>query len=124
MDYTIKLSKNKKFLEVKVKGQINKDIARQWSADIAKKSRELDIRSFLFDVRSAQNVATVMEQYTFAYQDSEELNLPKDVRSAILIGETDRSHDFVETSFKNAGFDVRIFTDKSSAVKWLEEGSR
>ena len=124
MNYTIKLSENKKYLEVEVKGQINKDIARQWSADIAKKSRELDIRSFLFDVRSAQNVATVTEQYTFAYQDSEELNLPKDVRSAILISETDRSHDFVETSFKNAGFDVRIFTDKSSAVKWLEEGSR
>ena len=124
MNYTIKLSENKKFLEVKVKGQINKDIARQWSADIAKKSRELDIRSFLFDVRSAQNVATVMEQYTFAYQDSEKLNLLKDVRSAILISETDRSHDFVETSFKNAGYDVRIFTDKLSAVKWLEEGSR
>ena len=125
MNYTIKLSKNKKFLEVKVKGQINKDIARQWSADVAKKSRELDIRSFLFDVRSAQNVATVMEQYTFAYQDSEELNLPKkDVRSAILISETDRSHNFVETTFKNAGYDVRLFTDKLSAVKWLEEGSR
>lgn len=123
MNYTIKLSKNKKFLEVKVMCQINKDIARQWSADVAKKSRELDIRRFLFDVRSAQNVGTVMEQYTFAYQDSEELNLPKDVRSAILISETDRSHDFVETSFKNVGFDVRIFTDKSSAVKWLEEGS-
>ena len=124
MNYTIKLSKNQKFLEVKVIDKINKDIARQWSVEVAKKSRELDIRRFLFDVRSAQNVATVLDKYTFAYQDSVELNLPKDIRSAILVSETDRSHDFVETTFKNAGYDVRIFTDKLSAVKWLEEGNR
>ena len=124
MNYTIKLSKNQKFLGVKAEGQINIDIARQWSADVEKKSRAMGIQRFLFDVRDAQNVGTVLENYIFAYQDSMKLNLPKSVRSAILVSETDRSHDFVETTFKNAGYNVKIFTDKSSAVKWLEKDSR
>lgn len=124
MNYTIELSENQKFLQVKTTGQINIDIIRQWSEDIEKKSHALDIQKFLFDVRSAQNVSTVLENYLFAYRDSMELNLPRQVRSAILICEKDRSHDFVETTFRNAGYNVRIFTDESSAVKWLEEDSR
>lgn len=124
MNYSIKLSENQRFLEVKTTGKINIDVIRQWSADIEKRSRAMDIRRFLFDVRSAQNVSTVLENYDFAYRDSVELNLQRNVRSAILVSETDQSHDFAETTLRNAGYNVRIFTDESSAVKWLEEGSR
>ncbi|MEJ2656991.1 MAG: hypothetical protein P8012_07305 [Desulfobacterales bacterium] len=124
MNYTIKLSENQRFLEVKATGQINIDIIRQWSKDIEKKSRAMDIRKFLFDVRSARNVSIAAENYFFAHRDSIELNLQRNVRSAILVSETDRSHDFTETTLRNAGYNVRIFTDKSSAVKWLEEDSR
>jgi len=121
MSYTITLSESRKFLEVKATGPITIDIVRQWSADIEKMSRAMDIRRFLFDVRTAQNVCTVLENYFFAYRNSMELNLPRDVRSAILVSERDQSHDFVETTLRNAGYNVRIFTDESSAVKWLEE---
>jgi len=121
MSYTIKPSVDQKFLQLKSMNQINMDIVRQWSADVEKKSREMNIRKFLFDVRSTHNVSILLEGYVFAYRDFLLLNLSRDVRSAILISEEDLSHNFTETTLRSAGYDVRIFTDESSAVEWLEE---
>jgi hypothetical protein len=121
MNYTIELSENRRILVVKATGPINIDTVRQWSEDIDTRSRATDIRRFLFDVRSAQNIGTVLENYTFAYRDSKEINLQRNVRSAILVSETDPSHEFSATTLRNAGYNVRIFTDESSAVEWLEE---
>ena len=100
------------------------DLAGQWYADLEERNRSLDIKRFLFDVRSANNVSSIIENYLFAYEGSASLDMPRDVRSAILISEEDHSHDFIEVTFRNAGYNVRIFTDESSAVKWLEENAR
>ncbi len=120
MTYTIALSEDKKFLIMRAKGDFTIDIARQWSAEITERSLELNIQGFLFDVRLARNACSVLENYNHAFRDSDNLHLIKKVRSAILISEDDRSHDFVETTFRNAGFNVKIFTDESAAVKWLQ----
>lgn len=124
MDYTIELSENRMFLKVKAMSQINIDIVRQWSADIDEKSRAMNIRRFLFDVRSAHNVATILENILFAHKDSAELKLSKNVRSAILVSETDGSHNLAETALRNAGYNVRIFKDELTAVEWLEKERR
>lgn len=123
MDYTIELSDDQKFFRVKVRGRVTTDLARQWYADLEDRNRSLGVKRFLFDVRSASNVSSVIENYLFAYEDTVELDMSRDVRSAILVSEGDRSHDFVETTFRNAGYNVKIFTDESSAVKWLEENT-
>lgn len=60
-------------------------------------------------------------RYVHAYHDPDNLYLIKDIRSAILVSEGDQSHNFIETTFQNAGLCVKIFTDESVAVKWLEE---
>lgn len=121
MNYTIDLSEDKRFLVMKAAGDFTIDIVRQWSVEIAERGRELNIRRFLFDVRLARNACTILENYNHAYRDADDLQLLKDIRSAILTSEGDRSHDFVEITFRNAGIDVKLFTDESSAVKWLEE---
>jgi len=52
------------------------------------------------------------------------LDLQKNARSAILTSRDDRSHDMVETFMRNAGYNVRIFTDESAAVAWLDDDAR
>ena len=121
VDYTIELSENRNFFRVRVKGQVTTDLARQWNADLEERNRSLGIKRFLFDVRSASNVSSIIENYLFAYEDTVKLDMSRNVRSAILISEGDQSHDFIETAFRNAGYNVRIFNDESSAVKWLGE---
>lgn len=121
VDYTIELAKNGKFFRVNVKSQVTTDLARRWYEDLLEKNRSLEITRFLYDVRTVNNVSSVIENYLFAYEDTTLLDMPRDIRSAMLVGEGDHSHDFVETAFQNAGYNVKIFTDESSAVKWLEE---
>ena len=123
MKYTISPSDNNKFLIMKALGDFTIDIARQWSVELSEMGRQMNIKRFLFDVRTARNACSVLESYNHAYFDPDNLHLIKDIRSAILIGEGDQSHNFVETTFRNAGLNIKIFTDESVAVKWLEEGA-
>ena len=119
LDYTIELSKNHKYLRVKALSPVTTDIVRRWSEDLVERSRELNIRCFLFDVRSVSNVSSVLENYFFAYEDTTALGLSRNNRAAILVSEEDRSHNFAETTLRNFGYDVRIFTDESAAIEWL-----
>lgn len=124
MSYTIELSGSKEFFRIRVEEAVTVELARQWSAELQEMGREQSIRRFLFDVRSSKNFSTVLENYQFAYRDSVELKLKKNVRSAILTAQGDKSHDFVELTMKNAGYNVKVFTEESSAVAWLEENDR
>jgi DNA-binding response OmpR family regulator len=39
--------------------------------------------------------------------------------SVFLTDVDDKSHDFMETAFRNAGFNVKQFKDKDTALAWL-----
>lgn len=106
---------------MKALGDFTIDVAREWSVEISEMGRQMNIRRFLFDVRLARNACSVLENYNHGRHDPDDLHLLKDIHSAILISEGDLTHNFVETTFRNAGLNVRIFTDESVAVKWLEE---
>ncbi len=121
MNYTIELSPNQKYFIIKITGKINLETIRQWSKELEKKSRSLKINRFLFDAREAQETSSITEMYHFAYNESVELNLQRNVRSAILVDEEDKSHNFVETAMRNAGYNVKIFRDELLAVTWVEE---
>ena len=42
-----------------------------------------------------------------------------DTKIAVLVSPGDRSHDFIETLFKNAGYICTFFENRTSAMKWL-----
>lgn len=123
MKYTISPSDNNKFLIMKAMGDFTIEIARQWSIELSETGRKMNIKRFLFDVRMARNACSILENYNHAYKDPDNLHLLTDIRSAILVSEGDQSHNFIETTFLNAGFNIKIFTDESVAVKWLEESA-
>lgn len=124
MSYTISTSDNRKFLRVHVEGDFSTAGAREWSAELREAGRTQGIRRFLIDARSSRNISTVLENYQYAYTNSHELALEKNVRVAILTSPDDRSHDVVETLMRNAGYNVRVFSDESAAIAWLENDGR
>ena len=121
MGYSISLSENKKYIICRVNGKITRDVARQFTGELDRLSRSHKIKRFLTDVRDAQNALSTFEKYDFAYKDMAEMDLQRDVRSAVLVGETDKTHDFVATVTQNAGYGVRIFHDEDTAIEWLNE---
>jgi len=120
MNYTITISDNGKYLICRVTGEITVDIAREFTKELYRLSRNLKIKRFLNDVRGASNALSTLQNYDFAYKDMEEMNLQRDACSAILVGPADRTHDFVGTVIQNAGYNVRIFHEEGAAVAWLE----
>jgi hypothetical protein len=97
------------------------EIAREFTRDLDSLSHAKNIKLFLIDVREAPNTSSVFQNYNFAYQDMKDLNLQRDVRSAILTSPTDSTHDFVEMVTQNAGYNVQIFHDENAAIAWLNE---
>lgn len=121
MGFEITISESGKYLVIRVSGEITVELARQFSIEAAVQGDKHHLQRFLFDVREAPNVESMMRNYMYVTEDMEDLNLSRTVRSAILTSPEDRSHDFIETAIRNAGYNVRLFTDREAAVAWLEE---
>lgn len=121
MNYTITTSENGKYLICRVIGEITLDVAREFTKELNRLSRTLNIKRFLNDVRDATNALSTLQNYDFAYKDMAEMNLQREACSAILVGPADKTHDFVEMVTKNAGYNVRIFHDEEAAIAWFED---
>lgn len=121
MSHKIFLSENGKYLVCEVTGLITFDILREFASELNSISRATGVKRLLHDVRYATNVINISQNYKYAYEDMDGLELQRDVRSAILTDPADRTHDFVETVSQNAGYNVRIFHDEDAAISWLNE---
>lgn len=119
-DYTVSVSKDGKYILVDVKQPMTSELGRRCGMAAAELGRAHDIRFYLFDLRGAPNIQSVLPNYEFAYNELQSFGFPKDTRSALLTDPHDRSHDFMETLFMNAGYNVRLFTDETAALTWLE----
>jgi hypothetical protein len=121
MSHTIHIAGSGKYLVVVIKGPFKVDQACQFSVAARDMSRTSGIKRFLFDVRAARNTSNIIENYEFAYEHTNRMQLERNVHSAILVDPNDSSHDFVEITMRNAGFYVKLFRDEQAAINWLEE---
>lgn len=121
MSYTITISENGQYIICRVTGSMTVEIAREFTREIDSISRAKHIKRFLTDVREAPNVSNIFQNYEYAYKDMLDLELQRDIRSAILADTADTTHDFIETVVRNAGYNVRVFHDESAAIAWLNE---
>jgi hypothetical protein len=121
MKYKMSLSKNGTFLEIRVLEAVTGNLEREFAERAIKDAKQKKMSNFLVDVRGIPNKASSVEQYFFGHKEVNQLGLDRGSRIAILANEDDKSHNFIETVFVNAGYRCRIFQDEDSAVKWLGE---
>ncbi len=112
---------SRKFIVCRVTEEITAPVARQVALGIEQFSEKTGIKPRLVDVREAMNTSSISGNYDLAYKDLEELQFDRANKAAVLVGADDSSHDFAITAVKNAGFNVRQFTDEAAAIAWLEE---
>lgn len=121
MSHKIFLSEDGKYIVCEVTGLITLEVLREFASEVNSLSRATGVKRLLHDVRHAVNVMKISQNYQYAYEDMEGLELQRDVRSVILVNPADKSHDFMETVSQNAGYNVRIFQDEDTAISWLNE---
>ena len=121
MSYNITISENRNYIICRVTGTMTVRTAKEFAKKMDSLSRAKNIKRFLIDAREAPNISTTYQNYKFAYKDMNDLNLQRDVRSAILADPADFSHDFPIMAQQNAWFNVRIFHDEDAALAWLND---
>ena len=121
MTYDISLSEDKTFVRIKVLDVINGEIEINLAQHAIKEAGKYRIRKYLVDVRGVVNTASSLEHYRFGYEDMKAFGLDPRSRIAIVVDRNDASHNFIETIFLNVGYQCRLFTDETDALKWFEE---
>lgn len=121
MKYVISLADSGKYVICKVCEPVTTRFAIEFGKATVDFARACGINRQLYDCRNVRNVDSVYHNYDFAYKDAEQLDLSYANRAAILVDPTDRSHDFVEITMRNAGYDIKVFIDEEKAAAWLEE---
>lgn len=122
MKYEISISEDKTFVRIRVFGSITDEMNKEFAEKAILTARENNLLNHLVDVRQAQHVSSTFDQYQFAYKDMEQMLLDKKSSIAVLARADDQSHNFIETVFRNAGYNCKLFIDEETAINWLSEG--
>lgn len=120
MDAQVAISEDKTYVTIKVCGNISRNKTLRQIAELSRLGKYFEIRRYLCDLVDARMVDSLAEQYFFAQYDLR--NTPyidTGARIAVLVDPNDHSHDFMETAVRNAGLDLRLFTDVEDAKAYL-----
>ena len=82
---------------------------------------EQGILSNLTDVRGVRCDMSTSEIYDHGYENTERLQIPHDIKLAVLKDEDDDSHNFMETVGRNAGYQVSLFHAEADALDWIRK---
>lgn len=121
MDYQISPAASARYILIKVLVPMTSAVGVRCGTDAVRAGAEKNIDRFLFDLRDSPNVQSVVDNYEFAHKEITNFGFPMSSRSAFLVRPDDKSHDFINTAFYNAGYVTRMFTDELAAVAWLEQ---
>lgn len=120
MSYEISLAKGEKYIIVRLRANITRELAVRFSQAAYRLGAEQNLNRYLFDVRGFSNIESVFANYDYVNLDKAQLEFARPARAAILVTAGDQSHDFAVTVNRNAGFNFKLFTKEEEAVAWLE----
>lgn len=120
MKYEISLSDDGNYLEIRLFQFITGDLEREFAERAIRDANKHKVSRFLVDVRGTPNIASFVDQYFFGHREMAQFGLDKSSRIAILTGDDDHTHHFIETVLVNAGYRCRSFRSRDAAVDWLE----
>ena len=119
MEYHISKADSGEVILIEVYADITSKLQRKFAREAIGKAVEMKINNFLVDASKVKSLASDTDKYLLAYKDMERFGHTKDSKVAVLVDRGDRSHDFIETVFMNAGFTCLLFHDKNKAMDWL-----
>jgi hypothetical protein len=121
MEFEVSPSANRRHVRIRVLVPMDSATGVRCGSAAIRLGSAMKVDRYLFDLRESQNVQSIVDNYEFVHKEFTGFGFPKSSRSAFLVRADDRSHDFINTAFSNAGYITRLFTDEAAAIAWLEE---
>jgi hypothetical protein len=123
MTCAITVASDNKYIILKFQGDVTRQSTGKYILEAHELGRKLCINEYLVDMTESRNVDPVIENYEYVHIDMEQAAIPKTARVALLVAPDDHSHDFIVTVFRNAGHNLKLFTDRSQAIRHLLKDS-
>jgi hypothetical protein len=117
MEHAYKIDESKQIIFVTITGNVHEKEASVVGILMRMKAIELNY-GLLFDFRLSTNHITVGQAYFWfdRYYDAE----LKKVKTVHLINQSDyHFFEFVQTTSKNRGAKLKVFTNEAEAIEWL-----
>jgi hypothetical protein len=122
MPYTLRVADDRRYITLKFEGTSGRP-EFQGVLDAHALGAKLGIRSYLVDLTDAVNPDTATDDYQLAYADfPANTAIDRFAKVVALVSPGDRSHDFLVTVFRNAGFRIDRYEDRAAALRELESG--
>jgi hypothetical protein len=120
--YEISVIDGKKYIRIRVNEPVTPDLLEGFLRETAEKANESGVNNLLFDLRRAPNRTSSVWHYNFVHKRFKQLGFKRRNKHALVVGPEDKDYYyFVETLLINAGYQGKMFTDKSTAIEWLEK---
>lgn len=123
MTKEIKISDSGKYIIVRVNEDMTRTLAESLGLEAMHLGSKKNLNKFLYDLRNSRNKERLNSNYIFVNQDLKRLEPNPENKIAMLTSPNDKSHDFIETVLRNAGYNVKLFIVEEEAIAWLEEAS-
>lgn len=119
MQYQTSLSADQRYVYTKITGLVNVASMLECVLAAHQLARQAGVNRHLMDLTDARNYLSTLQNYHFAYNDMNRLDIDRLARIAMLVNPNDHSHDFLETLLRNNGRDVTLFTSREEAERYL-----
>lgn len=121
MQYTEEIDKERKIVIARVSGGMTKEKIAPKTTKTRLRAKELNY-CILFDFRKVNNYLTIVDAYYWLAEHYDDLDPTlKFIPTAHVVDTKDEEFSrFVETTFLNRGASIRVFTEESAAIGWLE----
>ena len=123
MDPRISIEKGENFVHSRVTAPISWDVLAEQISRAAEKGEQWGFHRYLVDFRDSEKQLGVLEDHDVAYRRTRECGLgPIGTKHALIVKpEEFDEFRFVETAFRNAGYDLKVFTEEDAALEWIRE---
>lgn len=102
-----------------VSGAISIELGMQIMQAYEQLKAQHGVGNVLLDYRGGFSDTSVLEKYSFAYQQADEHDYQRTDRVALLRDPDNRTFEFLVTVMTNNGFTVKLFDDEEQAISWL-----
>ena len=123
MEISMTVVEDEKYIILVGKGEINSGdryVLMQPLIEAHELAKKMGIRKILVDVTEARNALRILDNYEIVtHTIAQEPAIDRHMRVALLVSPDDHSHDFTETVARNAGFNFRLYRDRTQALASL-----
>jgi len=118
MEWTIEYLANEKLLYIKTKGRLTKESANAMLRDVVEEMTHQQCVKQLVDHRETVFELTVLEYYERP-DINKEIGISYSWKIAMVFKELNENTRFMETVFRNRGYNFQQFDDIEEARKWV-----